>query len=204
MQTAKRTKVLEGHDLDSPHRRAVLDPTSRRRRQALRLFKPRSMMRYANTAFGKFLPPMARPEHCDRASLECTLERKSPQQNLGPPLPTGPRLFAAPLNLIRPSATNLSLGGLQGPVQNAAGHVFRAGGVLYGENPRECWRQVEARRLRDLAPSPSCLPDYLQGHCSRRASVTPTTRGKVHFSGFLSAQFRKTWTSSRGDMIGSV
>src|SRR5262249_22122010 len=58
----------------------------------------------------------------------------------GPPLPTGPRLFAAILNLIRPSPTNLSLGDCRCPVQNAAGHVFRAGGVLYGEiaNPRGC------------------------------------------------------------------
>jgi hypothetical protein len=122
----------------------------------------------------------------------------------GPAIADGPEIIRRALEPNPPIRDEPFAGGLQGPVQNAAGHVFRAGGVLYGENPRECWRQVEARRLRDLAPSPSCLPDYLQGHCSRRASVTPTTRGKVHFSGFLSAQFRKTWTSSRGDMIGSV
>jgi hypothetical protein len=49
-----------------------------------------------------------------------------------------PRLFAALLNLIRPSPTNLSLGDCRAQFKNAAGHVFRAGGVVCGEitNPQ--------------------------------------------------------------------
>ena len=58
----------------------------------------------------------------------------------GAAIADGPRLLATLLNRIRPSPTNLSLGDCRCPVQNAAGHVFRAGGVLDGEiaNPRGC------------------------------------------------------------------
>jgi hypothetical protein len=77
-------------------------------------------------------------------------------------MPTGPRSFAALLNPICPSPTNLSLG-IAGPSsKSAAGHVFRAGGVLYGEiaNPREPFLARHA-----ATPVASCTPQPSRPTC---------------------------------------
>jgi hypothetical protein len=66
-----------------------------------------------------------------RGQRLCTIFRAGPR---------GPEIIRRTLEPNQPIPDEPLLGDCRCPVQNAAGHVFRAGGVLYGEiaNPRGC------------------------------------------------------------------